>query len=974
MPYHYLRNAGFLLLVLLVVLLATLAVRFGEATTRQMNSMTSSLQNRLLALNQIDNALLHASLLYQKDSRLEVVIAEEILAALSNLSSRIDQGLSRIAPQRPEKKTVETSRAAIRQGIVSLLEAGQQQIDFTVGLLPQIHAHFSRLHAAFAELSYSTPAPLAPDFVKALLSELTGLERMVEKYLSGDSRQLETVLTLLDLADEQIHELQESGPDGPGARRALADLNNLLHTLRVNLPHVYETWQTYPTMSLAGEEEAAIATIWDELRIHQKELVRRERDALEAQRSALEAATDRKQRQFLTLATISVLFAVFFAFFINTVLARRISRLIQGTKRLADGELTVRIDMPARDPVGQLAASFNRMADSLCDKQRELRDSFELLQSSEKLLKIANEQLENRVRERTAALTRANAELLLMGNAFSHALEGILVADDCGRILKANPAAGRIVGHAPDTLPATPIAVFDSGNHEATFYHSIITALRNSRAWAGEVFCRRRDGAIIPLWLAIARMEEKEQQREYYIASFRDISDQKKQEMIIRHQAMHDALTGLPNRLLLKDQMHIAIAHAGRRRKKVVVLFMDLDNFKTINDTLGHAAGDAVLKGVAQRLKTLFRPEDTVCRIGGDEFVAIIGDLDSEDFALTIAERILKSLATPFPYQNQHLAVGGSIGMAVYPDDGTDSDTLIANADQAMYQAKQQGKNRIHFFSTLMHEYAQERLVREEEIRRGLAAEQFTLFFQPIINLATMEVDGFEALARWRHAERGILEPTGFLQVCEDAGLMALMGRRLLAEFCRLGREILAGCQDERLTLSLNLAASQIQEDNLVDTISGELRRADLDPARLTIEISETVIMADPQKTAMILLLLADTGIRIAIDDFGSGYHSLSFLKHLPIHALKIDRPFVRKALYDEYDGRLVAGVAALARHLVMQVVAEGVETAEQLAFVRQCGCHQAQGYLFARPMAAAEIPAFLHSWRQSGEKEGGGA
>ncbi|MFH1217672.1 MAG: EAL domain-containing protein [Pseudomonadota bacterium] len=969
MPYHYLRNFGFILLVMLLTALSVLAVNFADESTEQLKTITASLQKRTEATNQLDNALLQASILYQQDSRLEIIEPKEILANLSSVSVKMKNLRKDFSfTKEEEERAIDTSLFAVRQGLVSLFEMGQQPVDYTVSLLPQIKNHLQKIHFSLSNFAYGgmasfgEKAPLVSCLSRDAMHDLSQLEHLIEKFMTGNGLKLDVVMKLLALSCEKASMLKNYAASDDDHSHELDSLETLLHKLGTNLPRIYDAWLNNRTMSLLAEDVAMVSAIWDEITVTKDQLIKAEKKLMAQELAIITQKARQKQRQFVFLAAFSILFAVAFAFFINSLLSKRISRLKEGTAKLAEGDLSARINMPTRDAIGHLARSFNDMADSLNDKQRELRDSFELLQTSEKLLKMSNEQLEKRVRERTAALSAVNAELQLMGNAFSHALEGILVTDADGHILKANPATAQIVGSAMEKLVGVSIRVFDTGSHDEKFYLSILSDLKEKGAWDGEVLCRRENGDAVPLWLSIARMEKKREKTSYYIASFRDISEHKKQEMLIRHQAMHDSLTGLPNRLLLKDQIHISIAHASRRKKKLVVMFMDLDDFKTINDTQGHSAGDFVLKGVAQRLKTIFRPEDTLCRIGGDEFLAIIGDLDSADFALTIAERILKSLATPFPYNGHYLSVGGSIGMAVYPEDGIDSETLIKNADQAMYAAKAQGKNRIHFFSANMHEYAQERLIREEEIRRGLDANEFTVFFQPIINLTTMQVQGMEALARWHHPVRGTVTPADFLQVCEDSGLMIPVGRRLLEEYCRLSRKILDGCGNDHLSLSFNLSASQLHEEGIVDSISETLQRHGINPSRVGIEITEPSLIANAQKSALVLLLLADMGVKISIDDFGSGYCSLSFLKHLPIDALKIDKTFIRKIPQSASDSGIVAGVASLARHLDMQVVAKGVETVEQLSFLKQCHCHMAQGFLFSKPLPAEEIPAFLKS------------
>ncbi|MCB2183384.1 MAG: diguanylate cyclase [Desulfobulbaceae bacterium] len=711
MPYHFLRNLGFFLLVVMLCLLAFLSVKVSDRTMEQVRKNTSSLISRLDNVNRIENSIQH-------DTKIEPVQKQDVFAAYNAFSRKIKK-LEQVYIARGvvglEDINFDPHLFAVRQGLVSYVELEHDPVDFKQSLFPQIENHLEKIHLQLMELAYGTQAASAEE--QAVLScmsrevfhELAKLEKTIVAYVQGDTYKIEAIMELLNLASNGIADLetdpeieQHHNGDEKHHINEISRFSLLVHKLRINLPRIYDFWQTDRNMSTLPEEVEMVGRTWQELDLLKRKLIESEKEYVIVEQNAIELYSKTKRNLLLLLSVGSVLFAVFFAFFINRVLSARLAQLLLGTEKFAKGEMDFRLSLNTRDALGDIARSFNVMADTVSSKERELRDSFELLETSEKLLKKSHDELELRVEERTADLASANAALQLMGNAFAHSLEGIVVIDENGCIVKVNPAAAKIVRCGDDEMVGQSVAVFDSKRYEPEFLDLVLKSLRENGLWDGEVYCRCRDDEVIPLWLSISRMEEETEKRVYYIGSFRDISEHKKQEMLIRHQAMHDSLTGLPNRLLLGDQIQIAIAHSKRRGKKMALLFMDLDNFKPINDTFGHGAGDQVLKGVAQRLKTIFRPEDTVCRVGGDEFIAIIGDLDSSDFALNIAQRILKSFTSPFQVKGENVFIGGSIGLAFYPDDGSDSDALIKNADAAMYFAKEHGKNQVRSYSESM--------------------------------------------------------------------------------------------------------------------------------------------------------------------------------------------------------------------------------------------------------------------------------
>jgi diguanylate cyclase (GGDEF)-like protein/PAS domain S-box-containing protein len=447
-----------------------------------------------------------------------------------------------------------------------------------------------------------------------------------------------------------------------------------------------------------------------------------------------------------------------------------------------------------------------------------------------------------------------------------------------------------------------------------------------------------------------------------YRGTGRDITEQRRAEEQIRHMAQHDALTELPNRMLLHDRIGHAIAQAQRNRGVLAVLFIDLDRFKTVNDSLGHPVGDRLLKTVAARLVACTRASDTIARIGGDEFVVLLGSLEQPEDARHVAQKVLEALSEPVTIDGHELKVTPSVGICAYPHDGKDVETLMRNADTAMYHAKQMGRNNYQFFTQAMNDAAQERLLLENDLRHAVERSEFTVHFQPLLNVKTGAILGFEALVRWRHPERGMVPPSEFIPAAEETGLIGLIGEWVMRQACAQARAWHDAGYPE-LQVAVNCSAHQFQRDGLVETVERILRETGLSASRLDLEITESVIIEDSEEVVARFQRLDDMGVRIAIDDFGIGYSSLSYLKRFAVHQLKIDQSFVRDIHSDPDDASIVSAIIAIAHSLGLEVVAEGVETAEQLAFLRSLGCDAAQGYYFSKPLPPDEFEKLLASW-----------
>jgi len=440
-----------------------------------------------------------------------------------------------------------------------------------------------------------------------------------------------------------------------------------------------------------------------------------------------------------------------------------------------------------------------------------------------------------------------------------------------------------------------------------------------------------------------------------------EIDEREQAERCIRHLAQHDALTDLPNRRLLEERLHQAIEEARACEEIACVMFVDLDRFKTINDSLGHSVGDRVLKAVAERLVQCLRPQDTVSRMGGDEFVLVVPRIGSADGAAEIANRLIETISTPFSIDGQVVRVTPSVGISLYPRDGDSVQALLGSADAAMYRAKSIGRRTLQFYTSELRGFSPERLRLENDLYGALERGELLLHYQPRFDLREGTLSAGEALLRWRHPKRGLLRSSDFIALAEDTGLIAPIGAWVLRQACEQNRR----WQDAGLPIvpiSVNLSARQLRPDGHLDKVAAMLGSIGLEPRMLELEVTESVLMQHRQDALAMLALLSDVGVRISIDDFGTGYSSLAYLKRFPADLLKIDPSFVRDVATDADDAVIVQAIIGLARNLRFRVVAEGVETAEQKAFLDRAGCDEAQGTLFGEPMPAEQFERVLRS------------
>ncbi|MDU8644706.1 EAL domain-containing protein [Pseudomonas syringae group sp. 26L6] len=556
---------------------------------------------------------------------------------------------------------------------------------------------------------------------------------------------------------------------------------------------------------------------------------------------------------------------------------------------------------------------------------------------------------------------RAEKDLRMAATVFEHSTSAILITDPAGYIVQANEAFTRVSGYEVaqvlDQLPGMLTVESEQENH----LRYILKQLNGQGTWEGEIRLKRRNGEHYPAWVGITAVLDDEGDLASYVCFFSDISERKASEDRIHRLAYYDALTHLPNRTLFQDRLHSALQHAERQQAWVVLMFLDLDRFKPINDSLGHAAGDRMLQEMATRLLACVSSDDTVARMGGDEFTLLLQPDTSREAALTraihVAERILTSLVTPFVLEGREFFVTASIGIALSPQDGKELSQLMKNADTAMYHAKERGKNNFQFYQADMNATALERLELESDLRHALEQQEFTLYYQPQFSGDGKRLTGAEALLRWRHPRRGLVPPNDFIPVLEELGLVVEVGDWVLTEACRQLKQ----WHQARVRVpkvSVNISARQFSDGQLGKRIANILEQTGLSPACLELELTESILMREVNEAMQILDGLKNLGLSIAVDDFGTGYSSLNYLKQFPIDVLKIDRTFVDGLPSGEQDAQIARAIIAMAHSLNLSVIAEGVETHEQLEFLREHDCDEVQGYLFGRPMPASQFEA----------------
>lgn len=530
--------------------------------------------------------------------------------------------------------------------------------------------------------------------------------------------------------------------------------------------------------------------------------------------------------------------------------------------------------------------------------------------------------------------------------------EGVIVTDDKGRILTVNPAFEIVTGYTIDDVLGENPRMFQSGIHNQDFYKNMWDELIRTGNWQGEIWNKKKDGELFPEWLSISSIEDADGRVINYVAVFSDISDRKHAEEQLRRLAHFDTLTGVANRYSLNKRLESLLQTAVKHNQQLAVLFLDLDRFKYINDSLGHNFGDLLLKEISLRLRGLIRNKDLIARFGGDEFVIV----------LLVAENIIKSIAQPFFLEHHEVYVSTSIGISFFPSDGETMKTLLRNADKAMYMAKSCGRNQFELYHTDMHQNESKRMKMENYLHKALEKNEFFLVYHPIVNTRSNQIEGIEALIRWENKEFGIVNPSTFIPLAEETGLIIAISEWVIEQACKDIQKIhLRGYKN--IYISINISAIQFNQVAFVNSVRNIIEKTNASPNSIVFEVTESMIMPNASETIGKLVKLKRLGIKLSVDDFGTGYSNLSYLNRFPLDTLKIDKSFIDKITVSSDDLAIVQAIITMAQRLHLNVVAEGIENKKQYQLLRKENCDFIQGFYITRPLSFDDLIEFLESW-----------
>lgn len=624
-------------------------------------------------------------------------------------------------------------------------------------------------------------------------------------------------------------------------------------------------------------------------------------------------------------------------------------------------------------------ARLNKIVEALMDRAERSTS----VQGSDFSLFQTTVILEEQVRARTAeveaalrenekinrALRESEANLRIYAEVIRSTGESVIITDPDGKVVEINPAYQRATGRSREDVIGKNLFVPGRDPHPEAFYEELWRELKAGGYWTGEIMDRRNDGESFPCWARFNAVRDEHGKPVYYVCVMRDITTLKQNEQQLEKLAFHDSLTGLPNRALLKDRLNVALAGAARQKGMLGVICLDLDHFKYVNDTLGHAAGDRLLIEIGQRIGRCLRASDTLARMGGDEFTVLLPQLDAEVDAVQIAERIVETVGQAVQLGGESVYVGASIGISYFPKDGHDAETIQKNADSAMYEAKERGRGQYRVFSPEMLGKGHQRLSLSVRIGAALKNNEFTLAYQPIVNLATGRAESVEALIRWQTAGGEWIEPAMFIPHAEQAGLIKKIDCWVLERACR---DAMTWPQSDGgdLAVCVNLSAVSLQQPDMARLIKGILQRTGLPPGRLNLEIMENAVKADPNAAQAMLEEVTSLGVSFSVNDFGTGYSSLNYLSQFPINRLKLDRLFIERIGKDKASEAVIQSLLQLAHKLKLRVVAEGVEQRSQEVFLAQAGCEIMQGYHFVRPMPGDQLGTWLASYHSFARKD----
>ncbi|OMH31801.1 EAL domain-containing protein [Motiliproteus sp. MSK22-1] len=679
-------------------------------------------------------------------------------------------------------------------------------------------------------------------------------------------------------------------------------------------------------------------------------------------------ALERRHRLFVMTAIAAVVIGSVSIFLFARSLSRRVRDLRDASRRIADGEMDQTIEISGDDELTDLAVAFNTMKQQIKNRETALNQARDFLEQRvhERTLELYNsaEHLTQEVEQRK----KVQDSLRILSQAVRQSPVSIVITDSNGDIEYVNEAFTAISGFRENEVLGRNPRLLSSGETPSAIFKKLWTAILSGNEWEGELYNRRKDGSLYWEYTHISPVYNEENQITHFLAIKQDITERRQQEQKILHQAQFDSLTDLPNRTLAMDRLSHTIAQAQRNDNKVILMFIDLDNFKRINDNLGHEVGDQLLIQAAKRLTHSVRQEDTVARLGGDEFLIIAGGLTDRSDVDPIINNILKTFSSAFSIGGSEQVVTPSIGLALFPDDGETTSMLLRNADLAMYQAKEDGRNTYHYFNRSIQEKMREKLELESELRHALNNNEMQVQYQVIVDANSRKPVSVEALLRWHSNKFGLVMPDRFIDIAEQTGLIEPIGEWVIETACRQVK----AWQDSgfsHLSLSVNVSPRQFRGNRLLTTIRNCLKRTHFPAAKLTLEMTEGLLIRNPPEARQLLAELDKQGIRLAMDDFGTGYSSLSYLKKYPFHILKIDRSFIRDIIDDPDDRALVSAAIRMGQGLGLRVVAEGVESLEQVELLSTMSCDLLQGHLFGKPQNPEDLKELLANCRNQSLK-----
>ncbi len=661
----------------------------------------------------------------------------------------------------------------------------------------------------------------------------------------------------------------------------------------------------------------------------------------------------------LTLVTlIMVLLMMFVAIWLSNLLRSRLHPLLRGAKEVAANNLEYRISVDSEDEIGELAQSFNEMAEGLQQYIAKEKEHNQLLEQRigerTKQLTVLNEQIQKQLNYKE----KQEEKLKIYAEIFASTTDAIVITDVSGVILSINHAFIKITGYTEEDIIGKTNRELKSHRHLPEFYRDMWQTILSKQTWEGEVWNRRKDGSLYPALLCIVPILNNQGDISFFAGILHDVSEIKKNEERLHRQAYYDPLTKLANRALGYDRLEQAIISAERQDTKIAVLFLDLDKFKQVNDTLGHDTGDLLLCEVGHRLSSLCKQTDTVSRLGGDEFLLIIEDVQQYEEVIVLVEKIIQAMAKPFALNEQIIHTSTSVGITFYPDDGNNVRQLLKNSDIAMYRAKAKGRGVYELFTSELGLQVKEAVLLEQALKEAVEKQEFVMYYQPILDVKNREVVGLEALLRWQQGDT-LRYPNTFIDMLEKSRLIIDATESVLPNIFHFSKK-LSQRYDKQLTIAINISAAHFVEDTFSDRLIELVQQGEVASSNICLELTETIFLEDMEIVSRKLTELKRMGFQIALDDFGTGYSSLGYLKGLPLDKIKIDRIFTKELPDSKGDVAITTSVCLWGENFGLDVVAEGVETERQLAFLEEMGCDQVQGYLFAKPMDEKNLIKYL--------------